>query len=152
MMQGDDSRNNGTNTGPGFPPVEHQFKPGNAGRPKGARNKTTLAIEALLESDAETITRKAIELAKSGDLTAIRLCMDRLCPPRKDRYVEFELPEIGTAADTASASAAIVRAVAASELTPSEAVELAKVLEGYTRCLEASDFERRLAALEGAKR
>ncbi len=32
-------RNNGKKTGRGNPPVEHQFKPGNPGRPKGARNK-----------------------------------------------------------------------------------------------------------------
>ena len=47
------------------------------GRPKGARNKATLAAEALLDGDAETITKKAIELAKAGDLTAIRLCLRR---------------------------------------------------------------------------
>ena len=47
------------------------FRPGKsgnpAGRPRGARNKTTLAVEALLDGEAETITRKAIELAKTGD-------------------------------------------------------------------------------------
>lgn len=42
----DDSRNNGTPTGPGRPPVEHQFKAGNPGRPKGSRNKLG---EAFLE-------------------------------------------------------------------------------------------------------
>jgi hypothetical protein len=33
------ARNNGKKTGKGTPPVEHQFKPGNPGRPKGAKNK-----------------------------------------------------------------------------------------------------------------
>ena len=46
------------------------FQPGNPGRPKGARHKTTLAIETLLEGEAETLTRKAIEMAKGGDMTA----------------------------------------------------------------------------------
>jgi hypothetical protein len=53
-----------------------------AGRPKGSRNKTTLAIEALLEGEAEALTRKAIERALEGDMAALRLCMDRLAPPR----------------------------------------------------------------------
>jgi Family of unknown function (DUF5681) len=39
------------------------FKPGEsgnpAGKPKGARNKVTLAIEALLDGEAEALTRKS---------------------------------------------------------------------------------------------
>jgi hypothetical protein len=53
-----------------------------AGRPRGVRNKTTLAVEALLGDEAQTITRRAIELAKAGDRTALRLCLDRIEPPR----------------------------------------------------------------------
>jgi hypothetical protein len=67
------------------------FKPGKSGnpsgKPKGARNKTTLAMEALLDGEAEAITRKAIEMAKAGDTTAMRLVMERLMAPRKDRAV-----------------------------------------------------------------
>jgi hypothetical protein len=46
------------------------FEHGNPGRPKGSRNKATLAAEALLDGEAETLTHKAIELAKGGDTTA----------------------------------------------------------------------------------
>src|SRR5215208_4970074 len=83
--------------GRGNPPVEHRFKPGNPGKPKGARHKVTLAIEALLDGEAEALTRKAIELAKAGDLVALRLCLDRICPPRKDWPVSFALPELSDA-------------------------------------------------------
>ncbi|MET8524060.1 DUF5681 domain-containing protein, partial [Nocardioides sp. NPDC004968] len=48
-----------------------------AGKPRGARHKVTLAIEALLEGEAGALTRKAIELGLAGDMTALRLCMDR---------------------------------------------------------------------------
>jgi hypothetical protein len=65
--------------------------------------------------EAETITRKAIELAKEGDLTALRLCLDRIAPPRKDRPVLFELPPITSAADAVQASGALVAAVAEGE-------------------------------------
>jgi hypothetical protein len=51
-----------------------------AGKPKGARHKTTLAVQALLDGEAEALTRKCIELAKEGDTTALRLCMERLAP------------------------------------------------------------------------
>src|SRR5262245_28492247 len=65
------------------------FRPGRSGnpkgRPKGARNKTTLAMEALLDGESEAITRKLLEKAAEGDMTALRLCLDRLLSPRRDR-------------------------------------------------------------------
>jgi hypothetical protein len=130
------------------------FEPGQSGNPagkaKGTRNKVTLAIEALLDGEAEALTRKAIELAKAGDMAALRLCLDRLAPPRKDRLVMFELPTITCAADAVKASAALVTAVAIGDLTPAEAGELGKLIEAYVRALEATDFAARLENLERA--
>ena len=130
------------------------FEPGQSGNPagkaKGTRNKVTLAIEALLDGEAEALTRKAIELAKGGDLAALRLCLDRLAPPRKDRLVMFELPTITSAADAVKASAALVTAVAIGDLTPAEAGELGKLIEAYVKALEATDFAARLENLERA--
>jgi Family of unknown function (DUF5681) len=129
-----------------------RFKPGEsgnpAGKPKGARHKTTLACDALLEGEAEAITRKAIELAKDGDGPALRLCMDRVAPARRDRPVPFTLPTLETAADAKNAAAAIVRAVADGDLTPSEAAESSKLLDNFIRVLEATDVQARLEALE----
>ena len=121
-----------------------------AGKARGTRNKVTLAIEALLDGEAEALTRKAIELAKAGDIAALRLCMDRLAPPRKDRLVMFELPTITSAADAVKASAALVAAVAVGDLTPAEAGELGKLIEAYVRALEATDFAAPLENLERA--
>jgi hypothetical protein len=53
------------------------------------------------------------------------------------------------ARDALNASMAIVSGVSSGELTPSEASELAKVVESYTRTLQAVAFEERLAKLEG---
>jgi hypothetical protein len=91
---------------------------------------------------------KAIELAKSGDGPALRLCLDRIAPARKDRSVAFELPKLESAGDAVKAAAAIVEAVACGDLTPSDASELSRVVEGFTRTLEAVDFEARLTRLE----
>jgi hypothetical protein len=132
--------------------ADTRFKPGRSGnpggRPKGSRNKATVAIEALLDGEGEEITRKAIELAKNGDMGAIRVCMDRIAPPRRERHVTFALPKMQKACDAVAASAAIVEAVSGGELTPSEAGELIKVVENYARTLQASDFEARLERLE----
>jgi hypothetical protein len=133
--------------------VASQFKPGKsgnpAGKPKGARHKATLAIEALLEGEAEELTRKAIEMAKGGDMQALRLCMDRLAPPRKDRSVTFELPAIDTLADLPNATRALMDAVATGELTPAEAAEMGKLVDAHVRAIEVTDFAKRLEALEG---
>ena len=83
------------------------------GRPMGSRNNATLACEALLEGQALALTQKAVELALAGDTIALRLCMERLCPVRKDRPVSFPLPPINTARDAANVAAAVTEAVAA---------------------------------------
>jgi len=119
-----------------------------AGRPRGSRNRATLLMEGLLADDAEAIGRKAIAMAKQGDMAAIRLCMDRLAPARKGEPVAFELPPLEKPADSVAAAAEIVAAVAAGELTPSEAAELAKVIDVYVRAIATKAFDERLTKLE----
>src|SRR5262249_26712831 len=128
-----------------------------AGRPRGARNRTTVLLENLLAVDAEAIGRKAIELAKAGDIAAIRMCMDRLGPARKGEPGVFDLPpprparrRLAAAAGSVAAAASIVAAVAAGDLTPSEGADLAKVIDVYVGALEAYGFDERLTKLESA--
>ena len=118
------------------------------GRPKGSLNATTLAAQALLDGEAETLTRKAIDLAKAGDLAALRLCMDRLLPPRKDRPVSLDLPRIDNARDVPKAISTLLAAVAAGELALSDAGEVTKLLDAYARAVEISDLAERLDNLE----
>ncbi len=123
------------------------FSPGVSGnpngRPKGSRNKATLAAEALLEGEAEALTRKAIERALEGDATALRLCLDRLVPPRRDRPTPFDLPTLKEAADARDAFAAIIAATAEGELTPGEAATLAKLVADFAAVDDATDGVRR---------
>ena len=132
--------------------VSGQFRKGQsgnpAGKPMGARHRATLAAEALLDGEVKALTRKAVELALAGDTTALRLCLDRILPARRDRPVQFALPSMQSAEDAPKAMAAIIAAVAAGELTPIDASELAKLVDAFVRALEASDLERRLRLLE----
>jgi hypothetical protein len=128
------------------------FRPGQSGnpsgRPTGSRNKATLAIDALLDGEAEGLTRKAIELAKSGDMQALKLCMDRIVPPRRDRPVTFKLPVIESSAQAPIAMAAVLKAAADGELTPMEAGEIAKLLDVFVRTVETNDLAKRIEQLE----
>jgi hypothetical protein len=104
----------------------------------------------LLDGDVEALTRKAVALALDGDANALRLCFDRIIAPRRARPVHLDLPPIAGAADIASAMAAITAAVAEGAITPAEGAEMGMIVETYLRALEASDFEKRLKALETA--
>lgn len=125
------------------------FAPGNPGRVRGSRNRATMAAEALLDGEADALTRKAIDMALAGDTVAMRLCLERLVPARKDRPIEFDLPPITGAKDHPAAISAVLNAVAGGDLTPSEAQAFAAVLEQHRRSIETADIVARLDALEG---
>ena len=126
------------------------FRKGNSGRPKGARHKTTRAIEALLEGETEGIGRKCIEMALAGDGTALRLAMERICPVRRAR-VRFDMPAVESIADLPKAVGVIIAAVADGTLSPEEGSAMGSAISLQCRVLELSELEQRIAALEEAR-
>lgn len=133
-------------------PRGRPFEKGRSGNPRGrrpgSRNKASLAAERLLDGEAEALTRRAVDLAIAGEPAALKLCLERILAPRRERAVRFRLPPIERAADLAGAMAAVVAAVADGALTPGEAAALAQVAATFIEAIETSDFERRLTALE----
>lgn len=124
------------------------FQPGNPGRPRGARHKVTVAIEALLEGEHEGLTRKAVQLALAGDTVALRLCLDRLAPPRRDAPIAFQLPADLSAGGIVEAGISVLRALSAGEVTPDEAARVMAVLQAHRQLIETADLARRIEALE----
>ena len=124
------------------------FGPGNSGKPKGTRHKATQAALALLDGEAEALTRQAVTMALGGDTTALRLCLERIAPPRRDAPVTFDLPRMETARDAAKAAGAVLGAVADGDLTPTEGAHIMGLVETYRRTLETSDLEARLRYME----
>lgn len=98
------------------------------------------------------LTRKAIEKALEGDTTALRLCLDRIAPPRKDRTIAFPLPDVVNPADILRATGVLLNGVATGQLTPSEGAELSKLLDGYRSALTTIDLEARIAKLESLQK
>ena len=125
------------------------FAAGNPGKPRGTRHKATQAVLALLDGEAEAITRQAVTMALGGDGAALRLCLERIAPPRRDAPVTFDLPPMQSAADAAKAAGAVLEAVATGDLTPTEGAHIMALVENYRRTLETTELEARVAALEG---
>ena len=136
-----------------MPSEDTHFEPGQsgnpAGRPRGSRNRFTLALEAIFEGEAEKLSRKAIEQALAGDGGAMKLCLDRLLSPCRDRSITFDLPTIETAEDLPTVTEALLRPVSAGDVTPSEAADIGKAVSAHIAAITAADLNRRLAALEG---
>lgn len=124
------------------------FAAGNPGRPAGSRHKTTMAVLSLLDGQGEALAQKAVDMALEGDSTALRLCIERIAPTRKDAPISFSLPSLQTAQDAAEGAASILEAVSAGDLTPSEGAQVMALIETYRRTLEVTELEARIAKLE----
>ena len=119
-----------------------------AGRPRGCLDNVNRAAQVLLAGEGAALTRRAIELALDGDPAAMRLCLERVLGPCRERAVEFVMPPINSAADLATAMSAVAAATAQGAITPREAMQLGHLVEAYVRAVEATEFEQRLKALE----
>jgi hypothetical protein len=107
-------------------------------------------MQELLEQEAEQLVDKVVKMALAGNIAAIRLCLDRLVPMRRNELLLYQMPSMQKAADAVSAMARITSAAVAGDITPDEAAKLAKVISHYVNTLEATDFEDRLSQLERA--
>ena len=128
------------------------FKKGVSGNPRGcpsgSRNHATIMAQELLDGKSEDIINKAIELARNGDPTMIRLCVERLVPQRKSFPVKVTLPDFKSVADMPAVTKAVADATSSGVLTPDEADKFMKVFDRHLKALELADIETRLQALE----
>ena len=126
-----------------------QFLPGRsgnpAGRPLGARNKSTLLLELLDKGESETIVRAVIDRALAGDRVALRACFTRLLPAAKDAPIAIGLPELASVEDVAEAGSALIAAVAMGEITPCEAQRVMTLLTRQLKILAAAHRDRESA-------
>ena len=156
MLESENDKNHPAKVENRKPPTggkSHRFQSGNQygrGRPQGSRNKATIVLQSLLEGEGEAITRVAVERAKRGDASALRLCFERLIPEKKERAVRLDFGSIQTIEGVAQAIDTLLQAVGKGEITPSEAATLASVLETRRRVIETEELERRILQLENA--
>ncbi len=118
------------------------------GRPRGARNQTALAREALLEKAGDRLIEKAIALALKGNGMALKLCLERLMPVPRQRTIYLPFGEIEGVAGLEAAMSDVVEALGQGRLTPEEAETITRVILAHKQVIETFDHEKRLAALE----
>ncbi|MGC9196923.1 MAG: DUF5681 domain-containing protein [Syntrophobacteraceae bacterium] len=130
----------------------HRFEKGKSGnplgRPKGSRNKATLIAQALLENEAEGLVRKLVEMALNGDKACLRICIERLVPPRKGWPLPSGLPSVTGSSDLSKFFAAVSARFEAGEMTTSEVRALRDLTESYRRLIEMAELEPRITELE----
>lgn len=132
-------------------PRGRPFEPGNPGRPPGSKNKITQMVEQLAEGQAEQLVQKVLDLAQAGDVSCLRMMLDRLWPPRKGQPVNVVMPPINTSQDVLPAIASIWTAIREGRLTPDEASALSIVIDRSIQAIELHDIAKRIAALEQAQ-
>jgi hypothetical protein len=107
----------------------------------------------LLDGEAETLTRKCVEMALEGDTTALRICMERICPPARERPIDGDAIKLPSSVDAKNAGevfAEIFRAVAGGRVLPGEGAELVKMMNAYLTAREYSELSERIDELEQA--
>ncbi len=114
------------------------------GRPKGSKDKRT-ELRELLNPHAPALVNKLIELALSGDSSALKCCMDKLIPSIRARD---EAVSIRLNGDLTEKGNQLLNALASGKVTPSEGSQIMTMLAGQSRLTIADDLERRIESLE----
>jgi Family of unknown function (DUF5681) len=119
-----------------------------AGRPKGAKNQSTLLADALLAENAVEVIRLLLERAKQGDNAILRFLGSRLFAPARHRRIDVDAPEpgAGPVQDEAAAGRAVLSATLAGELAPAEARLLFEFIRQQRAVEEAALEEESRAA------
>jgi hypothetical protein len=127
------------------------FKPGNPGRPPGSKNKITQIVEQLAEGQAEQLVQKVLELAQAGDVSCLKMMLNRLWPARKGQPVNLVMPPIQTSQDLIPAITSIWEGIREGRLTPEEAGVLSIVMDRSIQAIELHSITKRIEALEEAQ-
>lgn len=127
-----------------------QFKTGKsgnpAGRPKGIKDRRVALREKLLPH-ADQLIEMVTTFAKSGDMGAMKIVMDRIIPPLREEPIHVMIPKIESAADCTQAQAAVVNAVAAGDMLPSEGQALSNLIEAQRRAFETTELAQQMREL-----
>jgi len=122
------------------------FADGNSGRPRGSKNRSTLLAAALLEGEAEELVRKAVALAKAGDVGMLKFLLGRILP--RERLIKLEMRPMVFADDAIEALGHIVHSVSEGRISAGEGASLASLLNSFREALDQAEVVKRIDAIE----
>ncbi len=125
-----------------------RWKPGQSGNPRGRPKGTSTAdkLRAAIEGDLPEILEAMIQSAKSGDVGAARLLLERAVPSLKPTELPVSVDVQGES--LTDQGRAILEAVASGRVVPAQGAILMGALAQLARLVELDEFEVRLKALE----
>jgi hypothetical protein len=124
-----------------------RFPPGVSGNPRGRRPEIA-KVRKLLEPHREELVKKAVDLALSGDSTALKVCLDKLAPAPKATAEPVKIPALMKAETLTAKATALVNAIAVGAVPPDVGSSLLTALNNVVRIEEHDELRRRIESLE----
>lgn len=128
-----------------------KFDKGNTyskGRSVGSRNKTTIALEESFDVDADKMISLIKEKALSGDVSCLKLWLDRVLPPRKERVRSYNMLPVASEDDIVPSERDILNALGKGEVTISEAESLFSMLHKHMDTVIKYDHGKKVLEIE----
>jgi len=133
--------------------------PGGPGNPHARRiaQFRSAVLGAVTPEDLDEVVRGLLDAAKSGDLAATKLLLDRTlgkATAQKDdtETAPLALPALATTKDTVDAMSTILTAMGDGRITAETATKMSSVVELARRTLETHELAARVDALEAESR
>lgn len=123
------------------------FKKGTSGNAKGrpSTNVTADKLRKSINDDMPDILNKLIELAKGGDVQAIKLVLERVCPALKPQAVPISLTVCDSLAEQGNE---IIRATMQGQIPPDIGSQLITALSNQGKLIELQEMQERLQRIE----
>jgi hypothetical protein len=116
-----------------------------AGKKPGTKNRKTVMLAALRDGEGEAAARVVIEKAVAGDAVAARFVVSLVSPRPRGRTIHLEMPE-GDDCNVVTAFNVTLRALCNGEITPEEALQVSRFLDGRRKVLQAWQLEEKLTS------
>jgi hypothetical protein len=127
------------------------FQKGKSGNPAGRRpgsKDVRTGLRELMRPHAPKLVQTCVNMALAGDTHALKICMDRLVSPIREDFISVSIPKIAGPDDCTSAQAAVLNAVAAGEMLPTEGTVLSGLINAQRLAYETSHLAKQLASIE----
>lgn len=123
-----------------------KFEKGKSGNAKGRpKSMTASLLRQAINEDMPDILNKLIELAKGGDVQAIKLLVERVCPALKPQAVPISIPFVESLTGQGHE---IIKATMSGQIPPDIGSQLITALSNQGKLIELQELTERLQRIE----